>query len=62
MVFAAVPKEQAAALKKHLDSQGIVTLGGAKMRLVTHLDVDATGIDRAVAVFSAFFKSVPAHA
>jgi hypothetical protein len=39
-----------------------VTLGGAKMRLVTHLDVDAAGIDRAISVFGAFLKSVPAHA
>jgi threonine aldolase len=62
MVFATVPKESAAALKQHLDSNGIVTLGGAKMRLVTHLDVDAAGIDRVVTAFSSFFKSVPAHA
>jgi threonine aldolase len=62
MVFVTVAKEQAAALRKHLDSQGIVTLGGAKLRLVTHLDVDAAAIDRAVAAFAAFFKSVPAHA
>jgi threonine aldolase len=62
MVFATVPKESAAALKQHLDSNGIITLGGAKMRLVTHLDVDAAGIDRVVTVFSGFLKSVPAHA
>ena len=57
MVFATVPKESAAALKKHLDDNGIVTLGGVKMRLVTHLDVDAAGIDRALAVFGDFFLS-----
>jgi threonine aldolase len=62
MVFAAVPKESAAALKQHLDRSGVVTLGGVKMRLVTHLDVDAAAIDRALAAFGAFFKSVPAHA
>jgi threonine aldolase len=56
MVFVALPKDSAAALKEHLDAAGIVTLGGAKMRLVTHLDVDAAGIDRAVGAFAAFFQ------
>ena len=56
MVFVAIPKESAAALKKHLDESGVVTLGGAKMRLVTHLDVDAKGVDRAVEAFGAFFR------
>ena len=60
MVFVQVPKEQAAALKQHLDSQGIVTLGGAKMRLVTHLDVDAAGVDRTVAAFASFFRRAAA--
>jgi threonine aldolase len=57
MVFVAVPKESADALKAHLDKSGVATLGGAKMRLVTHLGVDAQGIDRALAAFSQFFKS-----
>jgi threonine aldolase len=56
MVFVPVPKESAAALKKHLDESGVATLGGAKMRLVTHLDVDAKGVDRAVEAFGAFFR------
>jgi threonine aldolase len=55
MVFALVPKEASAALRKHLDDNGIATLGGVKMRLVTHLDVDAAGIDHALAVFGDFF-------
>ena len=62
MVFAAVPKESIPALKQHLEKNGVVTLASPKLRLVTHLDVDAAAIDRAVAVFGAFFKSVPAHA
>jgi threonine aldolase len=57
MVFVAVPKESAAALKAHLDQAGVATLGGAKMRLVTHLDVSAQDIDRALAAFGQFFKS-----
>jgi threonine aldolase len=60
MVFVALPKDTAAPLKAHLDASGIVTLGGQKMRLVTHLDVDAAGIDRALAVFAQFFQ--PARA
>ena len=56
MVFVAIPPESAAALKQHLDAAGVVTLGGAKMRLVTHLDVDAADIDRAVEAFGAFFR------
>jgi len=63
MVFVTLPPDSAAALKQHLDAAGIVTLGGAKMRLVTHLDVDAAGIDRAIAAFAAFFQkaAVAAH-
>jgi threonine aldolase len=62
MVFAAVPKESVPALKQHLEKNAVVALVSSKLRLVTHLDVDAAAIDRAVAVFGAFFKSVPAHA
>ena len=60
MVFAQLPKASAEPLKRHLDAQGIRTLGGAKMRLVTHLDVDAAGIDRALAAFGAFFAKAAA--
>jgi threonine aldolase len=62
MVFAAVPKDSVPKLKEHLEKNGIVALVGPRLRLVTHLDVDAPSIDRAVAVFGAFLKSVPAHA
>jgi len=60
MVFVQLPKEQAAALKQHLDANGVVTLGGAKMRLVTHLDVDSAGIDRALSVFGSFLRKAAA--
>jgi threonine aldolase len=62
MVFTTVPKESAAALKGHLDDSGIVTLGGTRMRLVTHLDVDAAGIDRVISVFGEFFQRARAGA
>jgi hypothetical protein len=32
------------------------------MRLVTHLDVDAAAIDRAVGVFASVARNVSAHA
>jgi threonine aldolase len=60
MVFVQVPKQQGAELKRHLEGEGVITLGGNKMRLVTHLDVDRAGIDRALAVFGAFFRKAAA--
>jgi threonine aldolase len=62
MVFVQVPAESAVALERHLAAHGIATLGGARMRLVTHLDVDAAGIDRAVQAFAAFFPRAAAAA
>jgi threonine aldolase len=62
MVFAAVPKESVAALKTHLEKNGVVALASPKLRLVTHLDVDAAAIDRAVQVFGEFFQRQPAAA
>jgi threonine aldolase len=41
-------------LPEHLAKHGVVVLPGAKLRLVTHLDVDQAGIDRAIAAFRAF--------
>ena len=41
-------------LVEHLAAQGIVVLPGARLRLVTHLDVDAAGIERAIAAFRSF--------
>jgi threonine aldolase len=55
MVFVRVPPASVAALKAHLDAQGVMSLPGPRMRLVTHLDVDAAGIDRAVQAFAGFF-------
>jgi threonine aldolase len=60
MVFVTVPRESAEELKRHLDANGIATLGGVKMRLVTHLDVDAQGVDRTLAAFAKFFSKAVA--
>jgi len=62
MVFVEVPRESAEALKRHLEAQGVATLGGYKMRLVTHLDVDSAGIDRALGAFKGFFQHAAAAA
>ncbi len=55
MVFATVPSERAAALADHLKQRQVLVLPGARMRLVTHLDVDEAGIDRTIAAFGEFF-------
>jgi threonine aldolase len=41
-------------LVEHLAKHGVIVLPGARLRLVTHLDVDAAGIDKAVAAFNSF--------
>jgi threonine aldolase len=62
MVFVQVPKEAMDGLGQHLERNGVAALPGARMRLVTHLDVDAAGIDRALGVFQAFFRRATAVA
>ncbi len=48
-------KSRAPELLTFLTSQGVLTTGLYRLRLVTHLNVDAAGIDRAVAAFQTFF-------
>jgi threonine aldolase len=62
MVFAAIPRESVAGLKQHLEKNGVNALVSPRLRLVTHLDVDAAAIDRAVATFAAFFQKATAAA
>ena len=57
MVFIQVPREQVGALGRHLETKGVVAITGPRMRLVTHLDVDAGTIDRAVGAFQSFFRA-----
>lgn len=57
MVFLRVSADHEVALSRHLAANGIVALVHApKLRLVTHLDVDAAAIDRAIEVFAAHFS------
>ena len=55
MVFVTVPAQRVAALAEHLKQRQVLVLPGARLRLVTHLDVDAAGIEHAVAAFGEFF-------
>ena len=49
IVFADLAGERAAGLMEHLKSRGVLATGLYRLRFVTHLDVDAEGVDRAVA-------------
>jgi threonine aldolase len=61
MVFVKIPPESVSALVEQLRQEEILVLPGARMRLVTHLDVDAAGIERALSAFRGFFRaSAPA--
>ncbi|MFY7863725.1 low-specificity L-threonine aldolase [Roseateles sp.] len=58
IVFVAVKPEaaeRAAGLLPHLKSRGVLATGIYQLRFVTHLDVDAAGIDRAVAAVREYF-------
>ncbi|HRQ03224.1 MAG TPA: low-specificity L-threonine aldolase [Ottowia sp.] len=55
IVFADVAGDRAPALLEHLQAQNILATGLIGLRFVTHLDVDAAGIDRTVAAVRAFF-------
>lgn len=50
MVFVKAPE----GFADHLVNNEILVLAGARMRLVTHLDVDAAGVDRALAAAKSF--------
>jgi threonine aldolase len=56
MVLLKIAADRAAPLAAHFKQQGILVLARAPMRLVTHLDIDAAGIERAVGAFRAFFS------
>ena len=49
IVFADLQGERAAGLMAHLKTRGVLATGLYKLRFVTHLDVDAAGVDRAIA-------------
>lgn len=55
MVFVQIMPAQVEPLFRHLKKHEVCVLPGPRMRLVTHLDVDAAGIERALSAFRAFF-------
>jgi len=56
MLFAAVPAVRLDVLVEFMQRRGILLMARSPvLRLVTHLDVDRAGIDRAVAAFKDFF-------
>jgi threonine aldolase len=56
MVFVRIGADRVSSLKPHFDKNQVLILPGARMRLVTHLDVDAAGIERALQAFRSFGK------
>jgi threonine aldolase len=50
-------RERSAGLIEHLKQHGVLATGLYRLRFVTHLDVDAEGVDRAVAVIRSYFRA-----
>ena len=57
IVFASVAGERTVALLAHLKQRGVLATGLIGLRFVTHLDVDAAGVDRTVAAVSEFMSA-----
>jgi threonine aldolase len=57
IVFASVEGGRASALLAHLERRGVLATGLIGLRFVTHLDVDAEGVDRAVAAAAEFMTA-----
>lgn len=57
IVFVDVADGRGPALLAHLERAGVLATGGATLRLVTHLDVNAAGVDRAVDTIRRFFAA-----
>jgi len=57
IVFVQVSDGRGPALLEHLQARGVLATGLIGLRFVTHLDVDAAGIEHAIASAADFFKS-----
>ena len=57
MVFIEPSPDDVAALRAHVEARGVL-IGAQKppLRLVTHLDIDDAGIERAIEAFRAFYR------
>jgi threonine aldolase len=56
IVFADLKSERAPGLMAHLASRGVLATGLYRLRFVTHLDVDAAGVDRAIAAMRDYLQ------
>ncbi len=56
ILFVNLPAADVAALQAHLEQAGITAIVGVHTRLVTHLDVTASDVDRVVDAFHAFYR------
>jgi len=56
-VFCTVTDADMNPLKLHLKANGILIGTGNPLRLVTHLDVSASDVDKVVAAFGNYFAS-----
>jgi threonine aldolase len=59
IVFADLKSDRAPGLLAHLKSRGVLATGLYRLRFVTHLDVDAEGVDRAVDATRAELHGTP---
>lgn len=50
-------RERSGELVPSLAQQGVLATGLYRLRFVTHLDVDAAGVDRAIAAIRSFFRA-----
>jgi threonine aldolase len=58
MVFVTIPAAGVEGFAKHVEAQGIKMLvHGPRLRLVTHLDLDAAAVDRVIEAFESFFAA-----
>ena len=55
--LAGAARSASAELLAHLAREGVLATGLYRLRFVTHLDVDAAGVDRAVAAIRRFFQA-----
>jgi threonine aldolase len=57
MVFVDVQGDRAAGLMAHLKARGVRATGLYRLRFVTHLDVDAEGVDHAIATLRDYLSA-----
>jgi threonine aldolase len=49
-------RDRSADLLAHLQQHGVLATGLYRLRFVTHLDVDAAGVERAIGAIRGFFR------